>query len=56
MINEDGPQEVLMQSTTGSSQLTIQAADNMAAKLVLAGSGAEEVERFSFMSTGVFLL
>eukprot|EP01052_Picozoa_sp_SAG31_P041214 SAG31_NODE_6187_length_2132_cov_1.205116_1_plen_124_part_00 len=29
-----------------------QAADNMAAKLVLAGSGAEEVERFAFTSTG----
>jgi hypothetical protein len=52
VINEEGPQEVIMESTTGASQLTIQAADGFAAKLVLAGSGAEEVERFAFTSTG----
>ena len=52
VINEEGPQTVLMESTTGSSQLTISAANGHVAKLVFAGSGAEEVERFAMESSG----
>jgi hypothetical protein len=52
VINEEGPQTVLMESTTGSSQLTVSAAEGHVAKLVFAGSGAEEVERFAMESSG----
>lgn len=52
VINEEGPQTVLMESTTGSSMLTISAAAGHVAKLVFAGSGAEEVERFAMESSG----
>eukprot|EP01048_Picozoa_sp_COSAG05_P004384 COSAG05_NODE_233_length_13251_cov_30.223920_1_plen_2428_part_00 len=52
VLNEEGPQDVLFESTTGSAQLSIQAATGHKAKLVFAGAGAEEVERFSMESEG----
>ncbi len=52
VINEDGPQTVLMESTTGGSYLTVSAAEGHVSKLTFAGSGAQEVERFAMESTG----
>eukprot|EP01043_Picozoa_sp_COSAG02_P008019 COSAG02_NODE_249_length_27097_cov_30.179155_8_plen_2297_part_00 len=52
VINEEGPQSVLIESATGDSQLTISAAEGHVAKLVFAGSGTEAVERFAMESSG----
>ena len=50
VVTEKGPQHVVFESKTDSSELTIQAAEGKEAKLVLAGN--EAVERFSMVSTG----
>lgn len=52
VITEDGPQTVLVESTTGGSFLAVSAAEGHVAQLVFAGSGAEKVERFALESTG----
>lgn len=52
VINEEGPQTVVMESTTGGSYLTVSAAEGHVSKLVFTGSGAEEVERFAMESSG----
>ena len=51
VINEEGPQSVLMESAAGRSQLTISAAEGHVAKLVFGGIG-DGSERFAMESSG----